>query len=786
LAHKYKAFRHGPATATSERLGPRVDRAVSEGRFQQALELAKQLHKYEPSPAHLELLKKTYLGRARQLHGSGYDRDATTVLEAAVRIDAANAAWLEQVAAELAACGGGGKALELIKQVPGASVSSLVVARAVDATVQREAAGRDQLPPELHADFDRIFQAFKQVETGQDEAAKATLQGIGLKSPFLDWKLFLRGLQAFYQNDDTRATENWSRLNPERAPARLAAPFRCRIDRAFREAQPAETQAALRAQLDRLQGSHVAEQLRRLRAALASSESRSLAGVFRQIEALLPALRAEAPDLIPRLAACCYWAVQETGPDDTLRYKRVFGAPHDDPNFRRIEALASERAGELEQAHRTWQEYEKEIAAAAPSVWPRELAPRARALIWLRMGKNAAQVPSRKMLAKIPPHLRDAADWPRQLKPGAEQCFDRCIALAPDLLEPYEALFQYHVGEDQTTQAETAARRLLERFPDHIPTLTALAASLHHAQHYPEALELYQRALKANPLDRKLRASVSVAHVGCARLELDANRFDVARTHLQSALTFNDDPDDSQIRCRWAAVEFKAGNADAAEQQLREARQHVGAELPVSFRMLTECARLKLDRKLKARFDKEVKAGFTAEPTAAAVVGLLHVATPLKQGGITYYGQKSHEKKIATWAEKVRSADLTARQFVDVIMGLMGLAAWKPAERVAVAAARRHKKDPEFAVLQARVLLQPNGRRPPPFYQVRPLLNRAEKLLHDLPREDERRERLTKEVAELRQLADALDPLGRFPFPDFFDRFDDEDDEDDDDYFDGF
>src|SRR5205807_33698 len=153
-------------------------------------------------------------------------------------------------------------------------------------------------------------------------------------------------------------------------------------------AQPVETQAALKAQFDRLQGSVVADQLRRVRAALADSDSRTIAKAFRQVEALLPALQIEAPQLIPRLAACCYWAVLETGPDDALRYKRVFGAPHDDPNFHRLEALASERFGDLTQAHRAWQDYEKEIANAPPTQWPPALAARARALIWLRMGEN--------------------------------------------------------------------------------------------------------------------------------------------------------------------------------------------------------------------------------------------------------------------------------------------------------------------------------------------------------------------------------------------------------------
>ena len=56
------------------------------------------------------------------------------------------------------------------------------------------------------------MQAFAQVQAGQDEAARETLQPIGLRSPFLEWKVLLRGLIAYYQSDDVRALDNWQRL----------------------------------------------------------------------------------------------------------------------------------------------------------------------------------------------------------------------------------------------------------------------------------------------------------------------------------------------------------------------------------------------------------------------------------------------------------------------------------------------------------------------------------------------------------------------------------------------
>ena len=137
-----------------------------------------------------------------------------------------------------------------------------MLVRAADAAIQKQAAGRALLPPDMQPDFDRILQAFREIEAGQDDQAKTTLQGIGLRSPFLEWKVFLRGLQAYYQQDDARAVENWQRLDTDRLPARLAAPFRFQIDAAFRAAQPPATQALLRKQADHVSSNVLLTHLR--------------------------------------------------------------------------------------------------------------------------------------------------------------------------------------------------------------------------------------------------------------------------------------------------------------------------------------------------------------------------------------------------------------------------------------------------------------------------------------------------------------------------------------------
>ncbi len=400
-------------------------------------------------------MRRAYLGRARQLHTQGHTRGAATVLRAALIFDHATPAWLEQVAAELAQVGEVKEALRLAAQAPDAT--GRITVFVADAAVQQGGAGRTLLPEALHADFDRVVLAFRQAEAGQDDEARATLQAIGLRSPFLEWRVLLRGLQAYYVRDDARALENWQRLAADRLPARLAAPFRFVIDPEFRAAQPPETQAALQRQLDRAEGgAGLLPQLRQVRAALANPDT--LAVAFRHAEALLPALRREAPAMVDRLASCFYWAAVDTGPEDVTRYKRVFGRPAADPNFFRLEALANERAANPEEAHKFWQKYEKEIADD-PRAWPAGQAGRVRALIWLRMGRNAAAVPDLEETARLPAYLRNHPDRPRPLKPSAEECYRRCLELAPDLLEAHEALVQLHRRARRNDKAEKAARR---------------------------------------------------------------------------------------------------------------------------------------------------------------------------------------------------------------------------------------------------------------------------------------------------------------------------------------
>src|SRR4051794_38445604 len=154
----------------------RILRVGAEGHYHKALELAHGLYRRERTDENRELLKAATLGRARQLRSDGKTRDAFQMLQNATNLDSAPA-WLEQLAQEMALCGQADAALKLLDRVPNSPARLVVLGHRADAAVAQGPASRAGLPADLQAQYDLIVKAFAQLEAGQDEEAKATLQG---------------------------------------------------------------------------------------------------------------------------------------------------------------------------------------------------------------------------------------------------------------------------------------------------------------------------------------------------------------------------------------------------------------------------------------------------------------------------------------------------------------------------------------------------------------------------------------------------------------------------------
>jgi tetratricopeptide (TPR) repeat protein len=624
-----------------------------------------------------------------------------------------------------------------------------------DAALAQGLPGRDGLPEKWRPGFDAVSTAFEHAAAGRDDAAREELQAIGLGSPFLDWKLLVRGLLAYYEGEDGRALDNWSRLTPNRLPARLAAPLRFALDAAFRAAQPPKVHADLLRRADRLRGGLLSG-LRALQASLAGPYN--LTKAYRQAETLLPSLRRDWPDAVSRIAEAFRAAIVAAGqPEDVATYSRLFGPPPDDPKFERLEALALEDRRQRQDAHQAWQKYERTLAHLA-SGSAADIA-RSRALVWCRMGHNAVDHTAADPLF----------DRPQGFKPTAEECFRRALALAPDLRDAHEDLFDYYRRARKADKARAAGEALVARFPNHVPTLEALAEIAKDAGDSASAREYLRRAVAVNPLDARLRDRLADAHRGAARGLAVAGDIAAGRAELAAGDALREGRLDAASLALEAAIAFKAGDAAAAEATLVRAYA-AGPPAVATYVLLAEAARLKLSRKVKRRIAADFAAVLAAPTDARTALDLVSAYRDQVDQAGEYAGRASHESKIQKYV-KAAIGTTTSESELERLASVLATVDWPRLLKTAAERGRRVAKDnPVFLYFEALGYHRAYGSAP---WKIGPLLDRAERLAGKRPRDDRTR-KLLADIASLREQSGA-DPMLQV-FEHFFGGFGDAED----------
>jgi tetratricopeptide (TPR) repeat protein len=760
-------------------LTDKIAKARRENRTQQALELVRQLVKQEPTDEHRELLRQVTLERGRQLQADGKPRDAVSVYTQALTLGGAPE-YVADVAQHLATCGGIGPALAALPQLTDPVHRQRVVQSAADAALAEGPQGKVWLPADLHPAFDLIVQAFAHYEAGRDDEARAALQAIGLQSPFLEWKLLLRGLIAHATNDNARALENWQRLDTTRLSSRLCATLRAAIDPAFLAVQPVAVQETLRNKTLQQQGLPVASLMRELRDLL---HKERLAPAFRKAEPIVAILKRDQPALLARFAQCFYWAIIDHGePEDIARYGRVFGFPADDPQLHRLTSLALETRGLWPDAHKAWQDFINEVGNN-PTAWPGESGPRVQALIWARMAENAGPTAKRKR-ASHPIFGMFADEPPPALKPTAEQCLEKAIKLAPDRLDSYVALMAFYRMEGKDAKAKKVGQDLLKRFPDHAQTMLALGVLCMESKEFKKAQEHFESAIKANPLDRDLRTLLARAKQNYGLALTLEGKFDQAREQYEQALPLRDGSK-TPLLCQWAVAEVKAKNLERAAELIAQAQAEPDHRLACLFSLVGESVRAKLPTAEKKRIAQDFKDALAQTPTPPEILVLLESAAHQRNTHEdSFVGQKTQEKTILKFLDSVKFSVFDEKQLTRLCDSLRALDARKPWLKCLNHARRQFKKHPNFCLSFADYYLAEKTYSPK-THLIRDQLDKARKLVEELPRGEQQQqflELIKSREAELAELS-ANNPSMRDVMDRIFGGFGpdmgDDDDEDD-------
>jgi tetratricopeptide (TPR) repeat protein len=694
------------ASATTP-LAKRIETALKDGRIAQALELAKQFARQEAGPASQALLRKCYLTAAEAQVNRGAFRDAHLVLTEAEKLQIDDTAWWERLAELRADLGDHGRSLQLLEKGGDVNARPRVLGRVVDRAVREGPAGKEMLPAELRPPFDLIRKAFADYEAGRDEAARESLNGIGLASPFLEWKLLLRGLMAWSTSDTARAIENWSRLSAERLPAKLAEPFRVMVDRAYAAKLPANRLSAIARQTESLTGG-VAEGLRRLRKQLANDET--IPAALETARNIVPELKRVAPDLVPRLGQIVYWTLVGSGEsEDIARYSRIFGPIADDPQFFRLQAMIAEATRRLDKAHELWGKYEDWIAKT-PSRWAGAQADRARALVLERMGRLARDWLEddgedddvfgffdlfQRNLRRPKVH--------KPLTPSPEDCFRKAGELAPDWITPaMELLKEYG---DHPEKAHPAVAEALDRFPNDLKVLESAAEFYERIGDMLKAHECIKRALAANPLDRELRDKAGSLALHEARQRGVEKQFDAARAALREAADLASGPSSPAVQALAVAIELAAKNTEAFQAQRDALWNQPDGRLAGTYRLMVEGLRLKLKKKEMGDYQTAFIEALAGPTTAKELSNLVDAVVQYQKEPTKYRGLVTHAKKVFERIVAYASSEVPIGDVLFLALAVHGYRLFKPLQAIAEVGVRRFPSDAYFQFLMGEALL---------------------------------------------------------------------------------
>jgi tetratricopeptide (TPR) repeat protein len=678
---------------------------LKEGRIPQALELAKQHFKYEPGPAAEALLRKCYLASAEAQVARGAFRDAHSVLSEAEKLPVVDPVWWVRLAEMRADLGDHARAMQLLEKAPGSDALPRILGRVADRAVREGPAGKEFLSADLKPQFDAVRKAFADYEAGRDDAARESLNAIGIASPFLEWKLLLRGLIAWSANDSARAIENWSRLSPDRTPARLAAPFRFLADKNYAANLPANRYTPVVRQVDSLSGG-VCEGLRRLRKQLASEDT--VPDALETARAITPEMKRVAPDLVPRLANVVYWALVTGGqPEDMPRFNRIFGPPQDDPQFFRLQALVGEGMQRLDMAHGMWAKYEDWIAKT-PARWPGKQGDRARALVLERMGRLARDwlddegddSDDLSFFEFFETNRRKKPKARRPLTPSAEECYRKASELAPDWITPAMSLLREYAGDP--VKAHTAVAEVLNRFPNDLVVLESAGDFYVRIGDTTKAHECIKRALAANPLDRNLRVRAAGLALNDVRRLALGKDLDAARSALREARELGASP--HAVHALAAAIELRAGNTEAARTHQDALMTPPEQRLAGIFRFFVELSRLKLKKKDLDPHQTAFTSGLSEVTSSNELAALVDAVAEYSSEPVAYRGLKTHQKKVL---DRIQSLAPRFGEVDLVKLGLVlhGYSLFKPLQVLGDRGCLVSPNDAHFPFFQAEAML---------------------------------------------------------------------------------
>ena len=622
----------------------RVKRNLERGDFKQALKDVRVCYRQNPASDCRCFLEHAYIGRAQQLARKGLIEDSRRIVRDLLELGVTEPAVKGELPDLLLSVG-------MLDSLPRTDVAltnadqDRLRVKAADQAVANPL-NTPKSMPEVREDAQRIRAALEAVERGDESVALEFLKDIPRQSLFADWKYFVRGLMAYYRRDGVGMTDNWDRLDADRAAARIVTPLKVVAGMA-----PPKDDGNLRWKVGRLENQAadrmVLTKLIRIRQFAADHDWPLL---FKTLQTSRRALREMDEGVYGRLVSyLCGIFMREGLVEEMEQFSRIVDPPAIDPGWNRAKAIAcefSEYRDDDPQEH--WREYLRDLKNLP--MFTLEQRDLARGLVWLRLAEHyvedAVGLRGCRCGFAHGPEIEEAEEQ-------AEYAFEQCFKLAPAHAPAYVAAAMFHASANRPEEAAKIYLRLLDRTPDHLDALIFLAK--HHVSRGKslEAREFALHAHELKPLDNDARELLWTVRIEAARDLARTGQCDKARDEAAAADRLQPArAEDFDVLARKAALELKAGNTDAARRFVEQAQEQLDKSTVLWLVMAIEAVRHDLPWQevhlYEKRWLQDLKRRCHGE-TAGLMCNLLAEHTRILQ---PYSGHDKHTLNLLQYIER--------------------------------------------------------------------------------------------------------------------------------------
>jgi tetratricopeptide (TPR) repeat protein len=759
--------------------GPRppreeVDRLLDKGRYKDAVKQAKLCYRDKASAEHHHLLERAYLLRARQLFEGGMTSSAREVAHHLIEFGVTNPELFGDAADLLVSVGLADQAMKLQTlrgpEDADPSASDRLLRRVADQAVLHPE-GSAGLPPEIRSGASQVRAALEAVQGGDEEGARSALKDVSRGSPFSEWKRFALGLIAFRTRDDDRCRDAWDRLDPDRAPARIA--------RALKSLDLPDADApAIDSIEQKVLGVPVLGTLRTIKLMVAQDRWDE---AIRLLSSIRPALRQIDPTLGERLTRILYdpliESVTRLGYAEAQRTIKAFIAASDplpiDPRWNRLWALIWEGPqGHIDHAEPFWRKYLKDLETS-PALRDEQRA-KARAIVLSHLGRELAQEASAMADTPLSGYSRIDQEV-EEARDRAIACLEESLTLCPTYRPSYQALIDLHRDCDRPDEAAEVGRRMLEVLPEDFDTLMDLAVHLERGDDPAQALEYARRARALRPLDDRATHREWASRVSLARHLAMNRRYDEARAELNLADQLRPESGQNVLSfARKAALELKASRDVRAGELIEEARGLLVEPTPLWLALVIEARRYKIPKKKRDPFEQSWSEALPKKCRSETAGALADLLSAFLVADIPYTGRDTHVRQVADYLRRTTRLKYRREDLIGVC-GFLGLVhrERKLFETLARKGNRNFPDAPEFPMMLGAIELEKGPYRID-VPKARSLLEKGLRLAEAQAPTDPRTSELKAQIQGLLTSLEDLaampmrSPFGGLPFgPDF-------------------